>query len=423
MKPTWFKVFSVCAIFTLMLAALPMQSAFAATTIIAQWTFESPNTPAGATAAVYPNAIAPAVGSGIAGGVHTSAGTVWSTPVGNGSAFSFSSNNWSVGNYYQFSTSSAGFTGILVSWDQTGSGTGPRDFKFAYSTDGVNFTDFYTYSLPSPAVSWTSGSTSQTTKFSQDLSYITALDNQPNIYFRLIVSSSISINGGTVAGTGTGRVDNFTVSGTPPPTTNPSGVGTAVPNTLFVGDPVFLTVAITPGTNPATTDHSVTCDLTAIGGSSTQTFFDDGSNGDVTSGDNTFSYSTIVANGTTGGAKTLPCIIDDLESRPGSASIAVAITAILPIGTVNGPVGDADNGTTHTSPYVGQIVTIQGCDLTKKLCRRSAIPSNTYKGFFIQNTYAAADTDPNTSDGLFVFMNTSSTISGRGPIHRLLEMR
>ncbi len=42
----------------------------------------------------------------------------------------------------------------------------------------------------------------------------------------------------------------------------------------------------------------------------------------------------------------------------------------------------------------------------------------TYKGFFIQNTAATADGDPNTSDGLFVFMSTDSTLSGQtDPIH------
>ncbi|MBE3067241.1 MAG: hypothetical protein IMZ73_07415, partial [Chloroflexi bacterium] len=55
MKQTLFKVFSAFAILALMLAALPMQSVQAVTTTIAQWTFESPNTPADATAvATYP---------------------------------------------------------------------------------------------------------------------------------------------------------------------------------------------------------------------------------------------------------------------------------------------------------------------------------------------------------------------------------
>ena len=89
------------------------------------------------------------------------------------------------------------------------------------------------------------------------------------------------------------------------------------------------------------------------------------------------------------------------------------VTPPLPIGTVNGPVLDTDDGTTHASPYVGQTVTVQGV-IYEKTLQAISNSTNTYKGFFIQNTAATADTDPNTSDGLFVFMSTTSTMSGPG---------
>jgi len=82
-----------------------------------------------------------------------------------------------------------------------------------------------------------------------------------------------------------------------------------------------------------------------------------------------------------------------------------------PIGTVNGVVLDTDNGITHVSPYVGQTVTIQGV-IYEKTLQAISNSSNTYKGFYIQNTSATADGNPRTSDGLFVFMSTSSTING-----------
>ncbi len=193
--------------------------------------------------------------------------------------------------------------------------------------------------------------------------------------------------------------------------TNPSGVGTANPDTLFTGDFTLLTVAVTPGTNPPSSSLNVTCDLTAIGGSATQTFYDDGTNGDATANDKTFSFSTTVSGDTTGGTKSLACTISDDLSRTGSTAIALTVTKILPIGTVNGPVLDTDDGTAHASPYVGQTVTIKGVIYENTLQAISG-SSNSYKGFFIQNTAADADTDPNTSDGLFVFMNTSSTMLG-----------
>jgi hypothetical protein len=196
--------------------------------------------------------------------------------------------------------------------------------------------------------------------------------------------------------------------------TNPSGVGAATPNSLFVGDATLLTVAVTPGANPPTTGHTVTCDLSAIGRSASQTFYDDGTNGDVTGGNNTFSYSTTIAGGTTAGAKSLACTIGDNESRPGSPTIGLTVLTILPIGTVNGTIGDGTDAATHNAAYLGQTVTIQGVIYEKTLQAISG-SANTYKGFYIQNTSGTTDGDANTSDGLFVFMSTSSSFGGYTP--------
>jgi uncharacterized protein len=203
---------------------------------------------------------------------------------------------------------------------------------------------------------------------------------------------------------------------------NPTGTGAADPDMVKAGDTTLLSVEVTPGENPPSSGLAVSCDLSAIGGSSTQAFFDDGSNGDVTGGDNTFSYQATVAAGTTAGDKTLGCTIGDAESRSGSASIALNVYEILPIGTVNGAVGDTDDGTTHRSPYAppsgngsGQTVVVQGVIYEKTLQATSF--GTPYQGFFIQNTAATADGDPNTSDGLFVFMNTfSDLIDGYVPV-------
>ncbi|MGE5603197.1 MAG: lamin tail domain-containing protein, partial [Nitrososphaerales archaeon] len=201
--------------------------------------------------------------------------------------------------------------------------------------------------------------------------------------------------------------------------TNPSGVGAANPDILFAGDSTWLTVAVTPGANPPSTGLSVTCDLTTIGGPASQSFSDDGTNGDITAGDSTFSYQVTVASGTTGGAKNLDCTIGDAQSRAGSVSIGLIVTAILPIGAVNGAVLDADDGTAHRSPYapasgngVGStVVVIQGV-IYETTLQAISNSINTYKGFYIQNTAATADGDPLTSDGLFAFMSTGSTING-----------
>src|SRR5262245_32461033 len=98
-------------------------------------------------------------------------------------------------------------------------------------------------------------------------------------------------------------VDDFSItpSNTPTPT-NPTGVGSANPGTVAPGGMTLLTVVVTPGANPTSTGITVTGDLSSIGGSAAQSFFDDGTNGDPSAGDNTFSFQATVSDGAALGA-------------------------------------------------------------------------------------------------------------------------
>jgi hypothetical protein len=178
---------------------------------VVQWDFEAAVIPGAGTTW---SGIAASLGTGTASGVHAASST-WSKPAGNGSPFSASSNAWAVGDYWQFSFSTTGYTGLVVNFDETGSNTGPRDFALAYSTNGVTFTNFANYSLINGA--WSAATPVATTTFTYDLSSITALNNAATVTLRLIDSSTTAVNGTTVAGTGTSRVDNFTVNLTPVP--------------------------------------------------------------------------------------------------------------------------------------------------------------------------------------------------------------
>jgi hypothetical protein len=196
-------------------------SSFAATTsgaVVAEWTFEtSVPTSAGPHAAE--------VGTGSATGFHASASTVYSNPVGNASAESFSSNFWAPGDYYQFQVSLSGLENPIVSWDQTRSSTGPATFDFQYSINGTSFTTFLndytvlanaTSSGPPATSSWSSGGTRQSVyTFSVDLTSVDVLDDEATVYFRLTDSTSAAS-----ATAGTNRVDNFLVdaSAIPEPT-------------------------------------------------------------------------------------------------------------------------------------------------------------------------------------------------------------
>lgn len=199
-----FTMAAVCAV----LIGTSATAARAAT--LAAWTFE---TSVPATAGPH----AAEVGSGSATGFH-SAATVYSNPVGNGSVESFSSTAWSVGDYYQFQISTTGFEDIQIGWDQASSNTGPRDFAVQFSTDGTNFTnfgsDYAVLANASPNPVWNSTTSSALYSFTRDLSSIGAIEDAAAVYFRLRNTTTVSANLGTVAATGTDRVDNFTVTGT-----------------------------------------------------------------------------------------------------------------------------------------------------------------------------------------------------------------
>jgi hypothetical protein len=173
------------------------------------WTFEtSVPTTAGPHSAE--------IGTGSALGFHTSGSTVYSNPAGNASTESFSSNFWAPNDYYQFQFASTGFQNISITWDQTSSNTGPRDFKVQYSTDGTVFTDATgtnsTYTLTND--NWTtSGSPNPASTRTLDLSSVTALNNISTVYIRLVCNSNTAVTGGAIATAGSGRIDNVIING------------------------------------------------------------------------------------------------------------------------------------------------------------------------------------------------------------------
>lgn len=197
---------------------------------LAKWTFEA-NTPADLNNSTTISSLLADEGTGTASGVHANAATDWTTPVGNGSANSLSANEWTVGDYFQFSVSTLGFDSLSVGWGQTSSSTGPGQFKFAYQVNGGGFTDYIAYTvLPNQAGapglgSWGSGTEILGYNFSLDLSAVTLLQNATSVDFRLILASTAdSTPPGTIASGGTSRVDNFTVTAMPIAVPEPSAM-------------------------------------------------------------------------------------------------------------------------------------------------------------------------------------------------------
>lgn len=193
---------------TSLIAALTMLAAGAvsAQTLITGFTFEtSIPTTAGPVAAE--------TGVGTASITHsvTTPAPTYSSPAGNGSVHSYSSNGWAVGDYYQFSLSTTGFTGIYVAYGQTGSNTGPGSFNLQYSVNnGATFTALPSYTLTNDA--WAAAAAKSVSFKTFDLTSVTALNNAATVIFRVVDLSTVAITGGTVAATGTNRIDDFNVS-------------------------------------------------------------------------------------------------------------------------------------------------------------------------------------------------------------------
>ena len=172
--------------------------------------------------------------------------------------------------------------------------------------------------------------------------------------------------------------------------TNPSGTGAASPPTIEDGTTTTLTVTVTPGANPTSTGLAVSADLSPIGGSATQPFFDDGiQGGDVLAGDNVFTWVATAGSGLVPGATLLAVTITDAESRSGTATIN--LTVLPQLKAIH-----EIQGSGAASPLDGQLVRTRGVVTAWK--------SN---GFFLQTPDADADGDPNTSQGIFVFTQVS----------------
>jgi hypothetical protein len=79
---------------------------------------------------------------------------------------------------------------------------------------------------------------------------------------------------------------------------NLSGSGLATPSTVPAGSSTLLTVVVTPSDSPPSTNILVTVNTSSIGGLPSVLLRDDGTNGDVTAGDNVFSGLVTVSPGT-----------------------------------------------------------------------------------------------------------------------------
>jgi hypothetical protein len=108
-----------------------------------------------------------------------------------------------------FNVSTLGFANIVVSFATQGTSTGFNNNQFQYSLDGVTFVNFGPPYVPATAFG--------SVPLVFTLSSIVGLNDNANAAFRIIFN-------GASSATGTNRIDNFVVEGTPSGTPEPSGV-------------------------------------------------------------------------------------------------------------------------------------------------------------------------------------------------------
>lgn len=112
-------------------------------------------------------------------------------------------------------------------------------------------------------------------------------------------------------------------------------------NTLFValnanpsatspGGAILFTVTVIPATTPPSTGITAQGNLSSIGGAVEQPFYDDGTNGDVTAGDNVFSFLATVPIATTGGVRTISAGASDQQGRTVGVITSITVNAPLP---------------------------------------------------------------------------------------------
>jgi hypothetical protein len=135
--------------------------------------------------------------------------------------------------------------------------------------------------------------------------------------------------------------------------TPPSAVVTTAPLDPSPGTLLTISVAVTPGANPTSTGLYVNCDLSWLRLGPSAPLFDDGTHGDPTAGDLTFTVQATIPSGTIPSTRNGDCGVFDAESRSGSTSYSVnvvaAVTDVGPTVASTVPLPDATDVATDAS--------------------------------------------------------------------------
>ena len=170
---------------------------------------------------------------------------------------------------------------------------------------------------------------------------------------------------------------------------DPDGRVVSLALTSVIPSPLTGSIALGPTTPASGTGGTATATLTV----------------DAATQEGTYSVLVTAAN-------------DDATPQTGTCTATVAVTTVRTIGEIQGSVSALDNGLLHRSPFApptgngtsSQLFEVQGV-ITQRTLARSASGAS-QNGFFLQSNVAATDGDPTSSDGIFVFMGSFTSLIG-----------
>ncbi|MFG1799023.1 lamin tail domain-containing protein [Micromonospora carbonacea] len=118
------------------------------------------------------------------------------------------------------------------------------------------------------------------------------------------------------------------------------------------------------------------------------------------------------------GAYTVTVTATDTDGGTATCALAVTVTRELTVGEVQGPTTDAESGPADRSPLApasgngtsSSLYDVRGVITQRTLARTSAGADQ--HGFFLQSRADASDGDPSSSDGIFVFMGSFTSLIG-----------